>query len=502
LYQNPTNLALICRAAISCAFQKGVLDMKISIRVALLIAALLTPLLVQAQTAAISGYLGNFDVMNNTGQDAHGFEIQLEGLKPGDVYYSFSAQRYGSPQVIPYATGVYVRWTALYDSNLQRFAQTTIPYAGGGAFAGSCYSWGLNYDASGCEHFGVSLLANASQTISRWLIADPQAPSNLIGATPIAVSAPSYVVVPPARPDPLAAPVLVAEVQAPEPAENPQQYGDAQWMKVFKTELQRHVGLDELVSDNSIVPESPAQIETEWALIQDEPAALAGNQKRKGRQNQGALKADTRAVIRRYEMYNYTGAYDPVSHLALCADLTCTTPSAGEVGDFISAQMTAANVDVPSVKVTVTGSGSVSASAQKISCGSSCAAYVNAGTAVSLIANPGNQAFAGWTGACSGNSLTCTVTVNEHLEIGATFVPAYTLSVATNGKGTVTSDPAGVGCGTGGSCSAKFAQGATVTLSATSLTGVFTGWTGACTGTSTTCTVTINGDTKVQANFR
>lgn len=476
--------------------------MKCSFRLALLMASLLMPILAQAQTAAISGSLGNFDVVNNTGNDAHGFEIQLEGIQPGDVYYSFGAQRYGAAQVIPYATGVYVRWQALYDSTLQRFAQTTLPFSSGGPFAGSCYSWGNNYDASGCEHFGVSLMANAKNTISRWLIADPAAPNTLMGAAPIAVSAPSYIIVPPARPDPLAAPELVADVEAPQPAENPNRYGDAQWMKVFKTELQRHVNLNELVSDNPIVPENAAQIETEWSLIQDDPVVVEGNQRRKGRQNRGPLKADTRAVVRRYEMYAYTGAYDPATHLALCADLTCTAPSPGELGDFISAQMTAANVEVPSIKVTVTGGGSVSAKDQRISCGSSCAAYVNAGSAVTLTASPGNQAFAGWTGACSGNSLTCTVTVNEHLEIGAAFVSAFTLSVATSGKGTVTSDPAGIGCGTGGSCSGKFALGSTVRLTASSSTGVFTGWTGACTGMALSCTVTINGDTKVQANFK
>jgi len=471
---------------------------------ALVTALLAIPSLSQAQTAAISGSLGNFDVVNNTGNDAHGFEIQLEGLTPGDVYYSFTAQRYGGAQIIPYATGVYVRWEASYDSTLQSFSQTTIQHSPNTPFAGSCYIWGANYDAAGCEHFGVSLLKNATNTTCRWLIANAQAPTTLIGTTPIAIAAPSYVIVPPARPDPAAAPALVAEVQAPEPAPVPSQYGDAQWMKVFKTELTRRVSLNELMTDNPIVPENAAQLETEWAIIQDEPADASGTQKRKGRQNGGALKADTRAVVRRYELYNYTGPYDPTTHLALCADLTCTAPSAGEVGDFISAQMTAANVDVPSIKVTVSGSGSVSAKDQRISCGTSCSAFVNGGTSVTLTANPGNQAFAGWSGPCSGTSLTCTVNVNEHLEIGAAFVPNFTLSVSSSGKGTVSSNPAGIACGvSGGSCSAKFAQGSSVRLTAVPPAGfAFVGWAGACSGNNLACTVLVTGDTKVQANFK
>src|SRR5204863_513042 len=45
----------------------------------------------QAQTATIFGALSNFDVVNDTGHDAHGFEIQLEGLQAADIYYTFSA---------------------------------------------------------------------------------------------------------------------------------------------------------------------------------------------------------------------------------------------------------------------------------------------------------------------------------------------------------------------------------------------------------------------------
>src|SRR5438105_2721953 len=51
-------------------------------------------------------------------------------------------------------------------------------------------------------------------------------------------------------PQPAAPPVLEAEIVAPEPPEPPEQFGDAQWVKVFKTELQREVTLDEFVSDN------------------------------------------------------------------------------------------------------------------------------------------------------------------------------------------------------------------------------------------------------------
>lgn len=59
-------------------------------------------------------------------------------MQPGDVYYSFSAQRYGSPRLILTATGVRVRWESAYDAGLGQFTQTTVTHAAGTQFAGSC----------------------------------------------------------------------------------------------------------------------------------------------------------------------------------------------------------------------------------------------------------------------------------------------------------------------------------------------------------------------------
>src|SRR4029077_10706464 len=79
------------------------------------LALLAAPLVARAQTATVYGSLGNFDVVNNTGQDAHGFEIELDGLQAADVAYTFSVQRYGVSTIAPPPTGVAVRWTSRYD---------------------------------------------------------------------------------------------------------------------------------------------------------------------------------------------------------------------------------------------------------------------------------------------------------------------------------------------------------------------------------------------------
>jgi hypothetical protein len=84
-----------------------------------------------------------------------------------------------------------------------------------------------------------------------------------------------------------------------------------------------------------------------------------------------------------------------------------------------------------------------------------------------------------------------------------TVAAGFTLTVAKNGtapsKGTITSSPAGINCG--GTCSAAFAAGGSVTLTAKiSGNAVFGGWSGACTGTGT-CTVTMDAAKSVTATI-
>ncbi|HXI27990.1 MAG TPA: hypothetical protein VNG89_06200, partial [Vicinamibacterales bacterium] len=84
---------------------------------------------------------------------------------------------------------------------------------------------------------------------------------------------------------------------------------------------------------------------------------------------------------------------------------------------------------------------------------------------------------------------------------------AFNLSVSRSNKGVITSDDGAINCGSSnkqstGSCSARFAQAALVTLTATPPAGAqFLGWAGACAGTAPTCQVVIAKDTSVQANF-
>src|SRR5262249_59231508 len=67
------------------------------------------------------------------------------------------------------------------------------------------------------------------------------------------------------------------------------------------------------------------------------------------------------------------------------------------------------------------------------------------------------------------------------------------------GRGTYTSNPAGITCGS--DCSESYAPGTVVTLTAAPATGsTFGGWSGACSGTGA-CSVMLSASTTVTASF-
>jgi len=151
-----------------------------------------------------------------------------------------------------------------------------------------------------------------------------------------------------------------------------------------------------------------------------------------------------------------------------------------------------------------TGTGTVASSPPGIACGASCSADFASGTAVSLTATPDpGSTFAGWSGACSGTGA-CSVTMDAAKSVSANFTASpglFTLTVAKSGAGTgtVTSTPSGISCGT--TCSASFASGAVVSLTASPDSGsTFAGWSGACSGTGA-CSVTMDAAKSVSANF-
>ncbi|MDD5559066.1 choice-of-anchor tandem repeat GloVer-containing protein [Candidatus Methylomirabilis sp.] len=172
------------------------------------------------------------------------------------------------------------------------------------------------------------------------------------------------------------------------------------------------------------------------------------------------------------------------------------------------------------VTKTGTGSGTVTSSPAGISCGTDCTEPYASGTSVTLTATPDpGSTFAGWSStsnravfarrrssqksrAAGSDCTNGSVTLDAAKTCTATFtLSTYALTVtkAGTGSGTVTSSPAGISCGT--TCATTFANGATVTLTATPATGsTFAGWSGACTGTGA-CSVTLDAAKSVTATF-
>jgi hypothetical protein len=488
-----------------------------------------------AQAVVMAGSYQNFDVLNNTGGQACGFEMEVHGVSSSQLTRIFPSNfnagviRYGFGTATDFPGGVYVRWESPYDAASGQYTSCTpVPPTMKTVPGDSCWTLGMPggaYQASGCEHFGISTnFANPTSIVYRWLVPDPANAGQLMYSdASVSIPAPVWTAVPPANPG--LPPVVVAEVQAPPPPQ-PVVFGDAQWLKVYKTEAAAPVqNVDDLVGDNpALVPQDPAELETAWSLLQADPPALAGNKKQRGKfANQGNLGNGHHAVVRRYEYYKYAGVYDPVTHEALCADGTCTAPGPGELGDAIGAQNVAANLVVNALTVNVVGGGGVSSSDKVVSCGNKCYGVYAPGTTVTLSAKPNSgNAFTAWTGACAGAAATCTVTLDAESSVTATFVTlvaaggggggggggaaatTYTLSVGRSNPGTVTATPDGVDraltCGS--ACSAKYGSGTAVTLTATPPLGKsFVGWTGACTGAAAQCTVTMTANLSTTAAF-
>ena len=176
---------------------------------------------------------------------------------------------------------------------------------------------------------------------------------------------------------------------------------------------------------------------------------------------------------------------------------TCTVPMTA--AKSVTASFTQR---INTLTVSIFGSGTVTSNPAGINCGFDCTENYNSGTSVTLTATPASgYTFSGWSGACSGTSTTCTVPMTAAKSVTASFTQVTnTLNVSISGSGTVTSNPAGINCGT--DCTENYTSGTSVILTATPASGyTFSGWSGACSGTSTTCTVPMTAAKSVTASF-
>jgi hypothetical protein len=195
---------------------------------------------------------------------------------------------------------------------------------------------------------------------------------------------------------------------------------------------------------------------------------------------------------------------------ASTSGFTSWTGCASVQGNVCTVTMSAARTvtaTFTSRRLTVTktnvGGGSGTVTGPAFSCGQVCFQDFPPNTQVTVTAVPDSDAgFGGWKGCAStsgAGGVDCTVTMAAAKTVTATF-SKFTLTVTRSGNGTVASAPSGIACPS--ICSASFAAGQSVTLTATpgaaNLGVVFTG---CATVQGNTCTVTMSQARAVTATF-
>ena len=200
-------------------------------------------------------------------------------------------------------------------------------------------------------------------------------------------------------------------------------------------------------------------------------------------------------------------AFDACTRSADCPSGVCSQGicQASAVPDAGSGDTGATN---HTLKIVVSGSGSVKSSPGGIDCAPTCTGIFPMNTDVVLTAAPATSFhFDGWTGACSGTS-TCALKLTGDAQAFATFKAdappppgsfTVTVSPAGTGTGKVTSTPAGLDCPS--ACSGAFTDGQTLTLAqAAGADSHFAGWGGACSGAGA-CSFKVSAATAVTATF-
>lgn len=299
--------------------------------------------------AAVFGSLANFDVVNDTGFNAYGFEIEIEdpsydhtmitsvfgydrnfGLAGGPG----AVERYGVPTITDLPTGVLIRYGGLLGGP----STPSGPYNTPGD---SCWPFGAGWStATSCDHFGVSTYGQPARTTYRWIV---ESTPGVLTTQIAGVPGINFNYTPPAGGQPGGGAVEVevrAEAPNHEQPENEGVWGQAFWIKTFSNKVAHNIDLGDLFRGDD--DQEAAEIETEWEILQRAPAGENGENGQKFADL--ALADGDQAVLRRYEFYEYTGPTKPDGE-ADCSK-NCDPDSHPEyLGRFLGAQMAGLNVN-------------------------------------------------------------------------------------------------------------------------------------------------------------
>ncbi len=335
----------------------------------------------QAQGIAY-GSINNFDTVNDTGHECHGFEIEIEDCHSTDVSYTYNYNHYGVPEITEDNSVVghpkcKIRWASKKNGDGSWAAFTAIPSGPITPTNGHMFTNpSVNF---GGEHFGVGYRAAVGAIKYNWLI--DNGAGVLINGGAVQVATPAFTYYAPVG-------AAVAQVQAviappPPPAPPVKEFGKALWVKEIKTTTHnnREVKLRDLVSDDPADPNDknwangePDEVEVEWRILQKKNLpGDAGPNAELAAAPEG-LPNGNEVVTRRYEFYKYVGPLDAETGEAMgdavgADDLhgsgsvsyadhfnfatgeweTVTTDMSTVVvvGDYTGAQMAAVDVEAP-----------------------------------------------------------------------------------------------------------------------------------------------------------
>ena len=263
------------------------------------------------------GSINNFDCVNDTGVETHGFEIEIDYGHTTDITYTYDYNHYGVPKIYqdvtdPQHPKVFVRYQSAKNANGTWAAYTAIPSGPINPTMGHQFTNpSVNF---GGEHFGVGFMGNPAAVKYNWLIDDGS--GNLIHGPSVYISTPSFTYNPPANGG--AGNVVAVVVPPPPPFLPPLEFGKANWVKEIKTTSHNpnKVSLNQLVGDDPGKPQPWAngeqpEVEMEWKVLQTDFKAAAGGGKNGNLQGAPeGLPNGNEMITRRYEFYKYVGPYD------------------------------------------------------------------------------------------------------------------------------------------------------------------------------------------------
>jgi hypothetical protein len=312
-----------------------------------------------ARASTAYGTLNNFDVVNDTGTECHGFEIEIEDLHSQDITYTYNWNHYGTPRITednsnPQRPRVRIRYAAVRTNDAWS-AYTAVPTNAIAPTDGHRFTNpSINF---GGEHFGCGYRGNATNITYHWLVDDGA--GNLVRGPAVNVSTPTFTYLPPAG----GAMAQVRAVIPAPPARPVLEYGPATWVKEIRTTTHnsREVKLRDLVSDDPDDDEDrnwrndePDEVEVEWQLLQTRFSRPDGGANAELEAAPEDLPGGDEVVTRRYEFYKYLGPVDPENGEALAEDVGPDNLHGIDdyadtviVGDYLGAQMSAFDVDAP-----------------------------------------------------------------------------------------------------------------------------------------------------------